>query len=122
MGKQTPNPGVLSGLAGELCDGFADAPSQPPFQRQRNQQPPVDRRALPASHLAARVRHKNRSGGVNDPRCLDDASSLLGALSPAEEQEFQRHLRHCLRCRESLQDLPPVLSLLALALPDDVGK
>ena len=51
-----------------------------------------------------------------------DAGYVLGALSPAEHQEYQRHLRNCLRCQESLQQLAPVLSLLALAIPDDVGK
>jgi anti-sigma factor RsiW len=62
------------------------------------------------------------SGGVNDPRCLDDACYLLGALPPAEEQEYQRHLRNCPRCRTSLQHLRPVLRLLALAIPDDADR
>jgi len=39
-----------------------------------------------------------------------------------QHQEYQRHLRNCLRCQESLQQLAPVLSLLALAIPGDVGK
>ena len=59
---------------------------------------------------------------MNDPRCLDDAGYLLGALSPAERQEFRRHLRHCLRCRTSLQRLAPVLGLLALVIPEDVAR
>ena len=53
---------------------------------------------------------------MNGSRCLDDAGYLLGALSPAERQEFRRHLRHCLRCRTSVKRLAPVLGLLALAV------
>ena len=66
------------------------------------------------------VPDKPWSGGVNDPRCLDDACYLLGSLSDAEEQEYQRHLRNCPGCRTSLQQLRPVVRLLALAIPDDV--
>ncbi len=68
------------------------------------------------------VADKPWSGGVNDPRCLDDACYLLGALSDAEEQEYQRHLRNCLGCLTSLQHLRPVVRLLALAIPDDVDS
>ena len=53
---------------------------------------------------------------MNGSRCLDDAGYLLGVLSPAERQEFRRHLRHCLRCRTSVKRLAPVLGLLALAV------
>ena len=59
---------------------------------------------------------------MNDPRCLDDACYLLGALSDTEEQEYQRHLRNCLRRPTSLQHLRPVVRLLALAVPDDLGR
>ncbi len=59
---------------------------------------------------------------MNDPRCLDDACYLLGAMSAGEEQEYQRHLRSCLRCRTSLQHLGPVVRLLALAIPDDLCR
>ena len=74
-----------------------------------------------ASRAPARSanRPQPRSGGVNDPRCLDDAGYLLGALSPAERQEFRRHLRHCLRCRTSVKQLAPVLGLLALAVREE---
>jgi anti-sigma factor RsiW len=59
---------------------------------------------------------------VNDPRCLDDACYLLGALSPVDRQEYRRHLRTCPRCQESLQHLASVLNLLALAVPDDADN
>ena len=59
---------------------------------------------------------------MSDPRCLDDAGYLLRALSPAERQLYLRHLRDCLRCRQSLQLLEPVLRLLDLVVPDDVGR
>jgi hypothetical protein len=58
---------------------------------------------------------------VSDPRCLDDAGYLLRALSAAERQQYRRHLRDCLRCTQSLQLLDPVLHLLDLVVPDDVG-
>jgi hypothetical protein len=59
---------------------------------------------------------------VSDPRCLDDAGHLLHVLSPAERQLYLRHLRGCLRCRQSLQLLGPVVRLLDLVVPDDVGR
>ncbi|WP_394552313.1 zf-HC2 domain-containing protein [Agromyces sp. MMS24-JH15] len=42
-----------------------------------------------------------------------DAAYVLGALSPAERREFERHLSTCRRCRDAVAELaglPPVLA------------
>ena len=49
-----------------------------------------------------------------DVRCLDDASYVLGVLSPAERRDFQRHLGHCSRCQASVRQLTRVQWLLAV--------
>lgn len=49
-----------------------------------------------------------------DVLCLDDASYVLGALTPAEERVFQRHLLHCSRCQVSIAKLARVPWLLLL--------
>jgi anti-sigma factor RsiW len=41
------------------------------------------------------------------------AAYALNALDPAEEQEFEEHLRRCDRCREDLSSLQETASLLA---------
>jgi hypothetical protein len=46
-------------------------------------------------------------------RCLDDASYVLGALTPAERRLFQRHLARCSRCQASVRQLTQVQWLLA---------
>jgi anti-sigma factor RsiW len=48
-----------------------------------------------------------------DVRCLDDASYVLGALTPAEQRVFQRHLARCSRCQASVRQLTQVQWLLA---------
>ena len=50
---------------------------------------------------------------VMDVRCLDDASYVLGALTPAERRLFQRHLARCSRCQASVRQLTQVQWLLA---------
>ena len=52
-----------------------------------------------------------------DVRCLDDASYVLGALTPAERREFERHLAQCARCQLSVRQLARVAWLLALNVP-----
>ncbi len=54
-----------------------------------------------------------------DVRCLDDASYVLGALTPAERRDFQRHLAHCSRCQASVQQLTQVQWLLAVTQAHD---
>ena len=49
-----------------------------------------------------------------DLHCLDDASYVLGALTPAELREFQGHLAYCSRCRASVRQLAQVQWLLAV--------
>ncbi len=49
-----------------------------------------------------------------DVRCLDDASYVLGALTPAERRYFQRHLAGCLRCQASIRQLTQVQWLLTV--------
>ena len=57
-----------------------------------------------------------------------DGSYVLGALSPAERQEFEAHLAQCPECSRSVRELaglPGLLSrvtpeMLAMPVPDDV--
>jgi anti-sigma factor RsiW len=49
-----------------------------------------------------------------DLRCLDDASYVIGALTPADRREFQRHLAQCARCQASVRQLTQVQRLLAV--------
>ena len=49
-----------------------------------------------------------------DVRCLDDASYVLGALTPTERRDFQRHLARCSRCQASIRQLAHVQWLLTV--------
>jgi anti-sigma factor RsiW len=49
-----------------------------------------------------------------DLQCLDDASYVLGALTPAERRDFRRHLGHCSRCQASVRQLTQVQWLLTM--------
>jgi len=51
---------------------------------------------------------------MTDVRCLDDASYVLGALTPAERSDFERHLAHCSRCQASIRQLAHVQWLLTV--------
>ncbi len=51
---------------------------------------------------------------------LDDASYVIGALSPADRQVFELHLSDCPICQASVQRLAGVPGLLALASPVDL--
>ncbi len=46
------------------------------------------------------------------PFALDDGAYVLGALSPAERTEFERHLPTCPSCRESVTGLAVLPGLL----------
>lgn len=48
---------------------------------------------------------------------LDDGAYVLGALSPAERSEFERHLSTCATCRESVASLAVLPGLLARLEP-----
>ncbi len=46
--------------------------------------------------------------------CLDDASYILGSLSPADRQTFEQHLATCAKCQASVARLAGLPGLLAL--------
>ena len=46
--------------------------------------------------------------------CQGDAAYVLGALSPADRQAYERHLRDCQNCQDSVQRLAGLPGLLAL--------
>ena len=54
------------------------------------------------------------------PLCLDDASYVLGILSPAERQTFEQHLADCAACQASVARLAGLPGLLALTSAADV--
>jgi len=57
------------------------------------------------------------------PLCLDDASYVLGILSPAERQTFEQHLADCAACQASVARLAGLPGLLALtSAADTAGK
>lgn len=58
---------------------------------------------------------------VDSIRCLDDASYVLGALSPAERQVFEQHLATCPACQTSVARLTGLPGLLALTSEADVA-
>lgn len=47
----------------------------------------------------------------------DAAAYLLGALEPAEAQEFERHLEECVACRDAVEALQGVIKALPMAAP-----
>jgi hypothetical protein len=47
----------------------------------------------------------------------DAAGWVLGALSPADAEEFARHLQTCLPCQDAVRDLQPVRALMEGAAP-----
>ncbi|QNK82975.1 anti-sigma factor [Nakamurella sp. PAMC28650] len=53
--------------------------------------------------------------------CLDDASYVLGALSPAERQVFEKHLATCPACQASVARLAGLPGLLALTSLDETS-
>jgi anti-sigma factor RsiW len=49
---------------------------------------------------------------VNCPQAIDVGVYVLGALSPADSEEFERHLGECEFCQEEVADLSGLPSLL----------
>lgn len=47
-----------------------------------------------------------------------DSAYVLGALSPAERGEYERHLESCDRCRRAVAELAPMPGLLARLTPE----
>jgi anti-sigma factor RsiW len=56
--------------------------------------------------------HGTTAGGEHCEFEHDDGAYILGALSPAERAEFERHLAQCPPCRRSLADLAVLPGLL----------
>jgi len=47
-----------------------------------------------------------------------DGAYLLGALTPVERADYERHLAHCLTCQDAVAELAPLPGLLARVDPD----
>jgi len=47
-----------------------------------------------------------------------DSAYVLGALSPAERRDYERHLAECDECRRSIAELAPIPGLLARLTPE----
>ena len=59
------------------------------------------------------------SQAANHARYADwDGAYVLGALSPAERREYEKHLEQCERCRASVAELTSMPGLLARLGPD----
>ncbi len=52
--------------------------------------------------------------------CLDDASFVLGALSPAERQAYEQHLATCPVCQANVNRLAGLPGLLAMSAPEEL--
>ncbi|MGY6654214.1 anti-sigma factor family protein [Amycolatopsis sp. TRM77291] len=52
---------------------------------------------------------------MTDPFATYDAAYVLGALSPEDRSAYEKHLRVCDRCAESVRDLAGIPGLLAQA-------
>ncbi|MET3804762.1 hypothetical protein ABIB25_001758 [Nakamurella sp. UYEF19] len=59
-------------------------------------------------------REPQNPASVSSTHCLDDASYVIGSLSPAERQAFELHLATCPRCQASISQLAGLPGLLAL--------
>ncbi len=55
---------------------------------------------------------------VIDMECLSDAAYVLGALTPAERQIYERHLAGCQQCQTSVRELAGMPALLANVPPE----
>lgn len=58
---------------------------------------------------------------VNDPFVTYDAAYVLGALSPEERAEYEKHLRDCDGCASSVRELAGMPGLLAQVDPPVSG-
>lgn len=50
----------------------------------------------------------------------NDAAYVLGALTPADRQAYEAHLKECAECRASVQRLAGLPGLLSLTRPEDL--
>ena len=57
---------------------------------------------------------------TNCPHALDDGAYVLGALSPSERAEYERHLASCPDCREAVAEIAVLPGLLG-RLTDPAG-
>jgi hypothetical protein len=57
---------------------------------------------------------------TNCPHALDDGAYVLGALSPSERAEYERHLAGCPECREAVAEIAVLPGLLG-RLTDPTG-
>ena len=55
---------------------------------------------------------------MNCPFAQDDAAYVLGALSPVERLEFERHLPQCPNCRRAVRELAGMPGLLSRVDPE----
>jgi hypothetical protein len=53
--------------------------------------------------------------------CRNDAAYVLGALSPADRQAYERHSRDCQDCQDSVQQLAGLPGLLALTSAEAIA-
>ena len=51
---------------------------------------------------------------------INDGAYLLGAITPAQRAEFERHLAGCPQCRESVAQLAVLPGLLSWLVKEDV--
>jgi len=58
---------------------------------------------------------------VNDPFVTYDAAYVLGALSPEERADYEKHLRDCDACASSVRELAGMPGLLAQVDPPASG-
>lgn len=49
---------------------------------------------------------------TNCPHALDDGAYVMGALSPSERAEYERHLAGCAECREAVAEIAVLPGLL----------
>ena len=54
--------------------------------------------------------------------CHDAAAYVLGALSPTERRDFERHLAGCARCQAQVREFAGLPALLALAQEIDFAE
>jgi hypothetical protein len=59
--------------------------------------------------------------GESDSYVLWDAAYILGSLSDADRREYEAHLRDCLSCRQSVDELSGLPALLGQLTEDEVA-